>query len=212
MEIISHFKHAPIGVMKANLVAKLLKGKDINKALTLLSFSQKKASLLIKGLLQSAVSNALEKKILDVDNLYIKSILINQAPSLKRYQPRAQGRASPIRKKRSHMTLILDEKISKKRNIKKTAKKSDSKKSTQDALAQDATTVEKNKTETQQKLTHEKNVKDNTKENEMIKKGSPIKNISVSESKNESKKNQSKEEDSLSKKEDSVKTNQKPKS
>lgn len=122
MEIKAHLKYAPTGAMKANLVAKTLKGKDINKALSLLSFSQKKASALIKGLLQSAVSNALEKKVLDIDTLYVKSILINQAPPLKRYLPRAQGRSSPIRKKRSHVTLILDERMNQKRKRKPTKK------------------------------------------------------------------------------------------
>ena len=110
MEIKAHLKNAHIGAFKTRLVSSLIKGKDINSALSTLSFTQKKAAFLIKGLLQSAVANALEKSVVDIDNLYIKSITVNQARKLKRFQPRAQGRAFPIAKQRSHISLVLDEK------------------------------------------------------------------------------------------------------
>lgn len=110
MEIKAELRYTSIGAFKARLVADLLRGKDINEALSILSFTSKKAAILIKNLLQSAVANALDKRVVDIDNLYVKSIVVNQAPPLKRFQPRAQGRASLIRKRRSHVSLILDEK------------------------------------------------------------------------------------------------------
>ena len=62
-----------------------------------------------KKLLESAVANAEQKQVIDVDNLYVKSISVDQGPHLKRIQPRAPGRAFVIRKKQSHFNLVLDE-------------------------------------------------------------------------------------------------------
>ena len=68
-----------------------------------------KPAPLIKKLIESAVANADQKKVVDVDNLYVKHLSVDMAPAFKRFRPRAQGRATGIKKKGSHINLILDE-------------------------------------------------------------------------------------------------------
>jgi large subunit ribosomal protein L22 len=68
-----------------------------------------KASFILKKLLDSALANAKQKKYVDIDNLYVKNVLVDGGPMLKRFLPRAMGRATKIRKRMSHITLILDE-------------------------------------------------------------------------------------------------------
>lgn len=109
MEVKAKLKFARTGVLKAREVARLISGKDVNTALNILSFNNRKSALLIEKLLKSAVSIAEQKKVLDVDGLYVKSICINQGPHLKRFRPRARGSTHPYKKKQSHIELILDE-------------------------------------------------------------------------------------------------------
>lgn len=109
MEIKAKLKFARTGALKAREVARLVAGKDVNTALNILSFSKRKSASLIEKLLKSAVSIAEQKKVLDVDSLYVKSIYVNQGPHLKRFRPRARGSASPYKKKQSHIELVLDE-------------------------------------------------------------------------------------------------------
>ena len=75
----------------------------------MLSFSPLKAARLLKKLVNSAVANAEENAGLDVDTLFIKKIYADEGPTLKRWRPRAMGRATRIRKRTSHLTVILDE-------------------------------------------------------------------------------------------------------
>jgi len=109
MEVSANLKYVRVGTQKARLVADAIRGKDVNEALRTLAFMPKKPAELIKKLLESAVANAEDKKVIDVDNLYVKTILIDEGPDLKRFRPRAQGRAFQIRKKTSHINLVLDE-------------------------------------------------------------------------------------------------------
>ena len=81
----------------------------MNEAIKSLTFMQQKGAVLIKKLIESAVANAENKKVIDVDNLYVKSIWVDMGPSMKRYRPRAQGRAFEVRKKISHINVVLDE-------------------------------------------------------------------------------------------------------
>lgn len=110
MEVKAQLNYARIGAQKARLVADLVRGKDVNDAVRLLTFSEKKGARLMKKLIESAVANAENKKVIDIDNLFVKSIWVDMGPSMKRFRPRAQGRAFQVKKKMSHINVILDEK------------------------------------------------------------------------------------------------------
>jgi large subunit ribosomal protein L22 len=109
MELKASLQYTKVGAQRARLVADLVRGKNVNEAMGLLSFSKKKSAGLIKALIQSAVANAEVKKVVDVDNLYVKTIYVNQGPHLKRYRPAARGQASHRKKKQSHIHIVLDE-------------------------------------------------------------------------------------------------------
>ena len=110
MEVKASLKYARVGAQKARLVADLVRGKDVNQAVKTLTFLNKKTAGLVKKLIESAVANAEYKKVMDIDNLYVKSIWVDQGPVLKRFRPRAQGRAFGVRKKTSHINVVLEEK------------------------------------------------------------------------------------------------------
>ena len=98
---------------KMRLVIDQIRGKDVNEALGLLKFSKKHAAVQIAKVLNSAVANAEFKsregnESIDVDTLYIKHAIVNEGPALRRFMPAAQGRATPIRKRTSHVEIILD--------------------------------------------------------------------------------------------------------
>jgi large subunit ribosomal protein L22 len=98
---------------KMRLVVDQIRGKDVNEALGLLRFSKKHAAVQIAKVLNSAVANAEFKareadESIDVDTLYIKTAIVNEGPALRRFMPAAQGRATPIRKRTSHVEIILD--------------------------------------------------------------------------------------------------------
>jgi len=90
-------------------VADLIRGKGSEEALNILAFTKKAAAKIIIKLLKSAISNATQKKTIDIDRLYVNRITVDQGPTMKRYQPRDLGRATMIRKRTSHITLTLDE-------------------------------------------------------------------------------------------------------
>lgn len=102
-------KYIRISPQKARLVADVVRGMDVDQAITTLRFMPKKAAALLRKVVESAVANATQEDQVDVDNLYIKSIYIDGGPSLKRIRPRAMGRATGIIKRSSHITVILDE-------------------------------------------------------------------------------------------------------
>jgi large subunit ribosomal protein L22 len=109
MEVRARLRFARLGPRKARLVADLIRGKRSEEALNVLSFTKKAAAKIILKLLKSAIANATQKKNIDVDRLFIKKITVDQGPTMKRFQPRALGRATMIRKRTSHITIILDE-------------------------------------------------------------------------------------------------------
>ena len=94
---------------KVRLVTDLIKGLSVNDAQAQLLLNPKRASQPILKLLQSAINNATNNKKMDEKKLFIKEIKVDQAPMLKRWLPRAMGRATPIQKKSSHITLVLAE-------------------------------------------------------------------------------------------------------
>ncbi len=109
MEVKASLKFARVGDQKARIVADMVRGKMVNEAIRILTYDNKKPSAMIKKLVESAVANADQKQVIDVDNLYIKEIMVDKGPFMKRFQPRAQGRAFVIKKKSSHISLVLDE-------------------------------------------------------------------------------------------------------
>ena len=94
---------------RARLVIDMVRGKQVEPALNALRFAPQKAARLALKLLQSAIANAKEHKGLDVDRLWITRAWVDMGPSMMRYLPGAQGRANPIRKRFSHITLELSE-------------------------------------------------------------------------------------------------------
>ena len=109
MEVKASLRYAKIGAQKARLVVDLVRGKDVNEAIRILTFTPKKGARMLKKLIESAVANAENKKVIDVDNLYVKTVTADGGPSMKRFLPRAQGRATLIRKKTSHINVVLEE-------------------------------------------------------------------------------------------------------
>ncbi|MGE0527247.1 MAG: 50S ribosomal protein L22 [Bdellovibrionales bacterium] len=109
MEVKASLNFARIGCQKARLVADVVRGKDVNEAIRALTFMKQKGAGLIKKLIESAVANAEDRKVIDVDNLYVKTIHVDMGPSIKRFRPRAQGRAFMVKKKMSHINVVLDE-------------------------------------------------------------------------------------------------------
>ncbi|MCI1721680.1 MAG: 50S ribosomal protein L22 [Lachnospiraceae bacterium] len=102
--------YARIPVQKACFVLDAIRGKDVESALGILTYNPRYASRVLKKLLESAIANAENNNGMNKANLYIAECYAGQAPTLKRIQPRAQGRAYRILKRSSHLTIVLDEK------------------------------------------------------------------------------------------------------
>jgi len=110
MEVNAKLRFVRVGPRKAQLVADLIRGKGSEEALNTLVFTKKAAARILVKLLKSAIANATQKKSIDLDRLYVKKITVDQGPMMKRFMPRALGRATTIRKRTSHIHLVLDEK------------------------------------------------------------------------------------------------------
>jgi large subunit ribosomal protein L22 len=110
MEVRARLRFTRIAPRKARLVVDLIRGKGSEEALNILAFTKKSPAKILTKLLKSAIANATQKKTIDIDRLYIKQITVDQGPTMKRYQPRALGRATTIRKRTSHINITLDEK------------------------------------------------------------------------------------------------------
>ena len=102
--------YARVSVQKACFVLDAIRGKDLNTALGIVTYNPRYASSLIKKLLESAAANAENNNNMDRSTLYVAECYANKAPTMKRVQPRAQGRAYRIGKRTSHITVVLDEK------------------------------------------------------------------------------------------------------
>jgi large subunit ribosomal protein L22 len=109
MEVRAKLRFVRVSPRKARLVADLIRGKGSEEATNILAFTKKAAAKILIKLLKSAIANATQKKTIDIDRLYVKKIAVDQGPTMKRFQPRAMGRATTIRKRSSHITIILDE-------------------------------------------------------------------------------------------------------
>lgn len=106
-------RNCPVSARKMRLVADMVRGENVNRALDVLRFSTKEASIRLEKLLKSAISNWEKKnegERADEHNLFVKEIFVDSAKTLKRYRPAPQGRAHRIRKRSNHVTLIIDSK------------------------------------------------------------------------------------------------------
>lgn len=101
--------NARVSVQKACFVLDAIRGKDVQTALGILAYNPRYASTLIEKLLKSAIANAENNNGMDVSKLYIAECYANNAPTIKRIHPRAQGRVYRILKRLSHITIVLDE-------------------------------------------------------------------------------------------------------
>lgn len=109
METRASLKGVRLSPRKARLVARNVVGMDASKALDVLQFTPQKAAGIIRKVLYSAISNSANNTSIDADSLVVKEIIVNEGPSWKRFLPRAQGRATQIIKRTSHITVILAE-------------------------------------------------------------------------------------------------------
>ncbi len=110
MEARAIAKYIRISPRKVQEVADLVRGKNVNEALAILEFTNKRGAGILKKVVSSAVANAENNDDMDRENLYIAEVFANQGPTLKRFQPRAQGRAFMIRKRTSHIGVVVKEK------------------------------------------------------------------------------------------------------
>ncbi len=111
MSVKATLKHLHIAPRKAKLVVNLIRGLDVSDAEDQLRFLNKKSSDLVLKLLLSVASNAVHNFNMEKDNLFVLKIFVNEAPTLKRFRPRAFGRAYTIRRRTSHIEIELEEKI-----------------------------------------------------------------------------------------------------
>jgi large subunit ribosomal protein L22 len=109
MEVKATARYVRIPPQKIRLIMDEVRGRKVAEVLRWLSFSPQKGARLLKKVVDSAVANAEANKEIDVDTLFIKKIFADDGPTLKRFRPRAMGRATRIRKRMSHLTVILDE-------------------------------------------------------------------------------------------------------
>ena len=109
METRAVAKYVRISPHKVRLVTRVLVGKKVADTLGILKFTPKRAAKVVEKTIKSAVANAEQHPDVDVDNLYVKQIYADPGPILKRIRPRAVGRAYRIRKRTSHIVVILDE-------------------------------------------------------------------------------------------------------
>jgi large subunit ribosomal protein L22 len=107
MEAIAKHNFARISPQKARLVADLIRGKSVDQALEILTFSNKKAAVLVKKVLESAIANAEHNEGADIDDLNVAKIFVDEGPIMKRIMPRAKGRADRILKRSSHITVVV---------------------------------------------------------------------------------------------------------
>ncbi len=109
MKIRAHARFVRVPPRKAREVIDLIRGEDVSRALSVMDCCPRKAAVYIKKVVQSALANARADKKVELERLYIAAATVDEGPSLKRFIPRAMGRATPIKKRMSHITIELDE-------------------------------------------------------------------------------------------------------
>jgi large subunit ribosomal protein L22 len=106
----AHVSHIRISSRKVQLVIDLIRGKKVGDAIAILRHTPRSASPVVEKLLNSAIANAEHNFSLDPNKLVVSEVYVNQGPTMKRFQPRSQGRAFSIFKRTSHITLVVSEK------------------------------------------------------------------------------------------------------
>ena len=109
MEVKAVAKYIRVSPRKVRLVMDEIRGKKVEEALNLLTFASQKGARILRKLVNSALANAGQYPDIDVDSLFIKRVFADEGPTLKRFRPRAMGRATRIRKRSCHLTVILDQ-------------------------------------------------------------------------------------------------------
>lgn len=109
MEATAKLSFVRLSPQKARLVVDMVRGKRVQEALSILKFSPQRAAEIVSKLVSSAVANAEQKGVGDVDRLFVKTIFVDQGPVLRRFMPKGRGSASRIRKPTSHITVVLGE-------------------------------------------------------------------------------------------------------
>ena len=106
----ARLKYVRMTPRKMMAVANYIRGKQVQEAIDYLTFSRKSAARPMLKLVKSAIANANVKGGVDVDNLYVKELLVDKGPTMRRWMPRARGMATPVLKRTSHVKLVLAEK------------------------------------------------------------------------------------------------------
>jgi large subunit ribosomal protein L22 len=109
METRAKTRFQRISPQKVRLVVDQIRGKEVEVALNILKFTPKRSAALVAKLLRSAIANAENTQSVDVDRLYVKQVKVDEGGMWKRFMPRAQGRATRVRKRLSHVTMVIDE-------------------------------------------------------------------------------------------------------
>ncbi len=115
MNVTSTYKYARISPFKAREVTREIQGLPVSAALDLLAFTPRRAALLISKTLKSAIANAENNNNLRADALVVREAVVGEGPTLKRFQPKARGSAGPIRKRTSHIRIVVTDEIEIKR-------------------------------------------------------------------------------------------------
>jgi large subunit ribosomal protein L22 len=119
MQVTSTYRFARISAFKAREVTREIQGHSASEALDLLTFSPKKAAVLVKKTLKSAIANAENNADLKVDTLLVKEAVVGEGPTFKRFRARARGGASPLRKRTSHIRIVLSDELVPKAPVKR---------------------------------------------------------------------------------------------
>jgi large subunit ribosomal protein L22 len=123
MQVSSTYRYAKISPFKAREVTRAIQGLPVSAALDLVAFSSKKAAALISKTLKSAIANAENNANLKVDGLVVKEAIVGEGPTMRRMMTRARGSGSTIRKRSSHIRIVLTDEIEIKKRERKSGKK-----------------------------------------------------------------------------------------
>ncbi len=109
MQVRAVTKYVRLSPQKCRLVVDQIRSKPVDRALEILQFSTKKAAHPVKKTLESAIANAEHNEGSDIDELKVKAVMVDEGPTLKRWRPRAKGRATPIMKRTCHITVVVED-------------------------------------------------------------------------------------------------------